>query len=178
MPVDSRDEHLGYGDDEFRRIAGNMWRMTRVEADTFEGEKLDEYLESVMRLARDAAESTEASHGATKAFHQQIIDYKDDRSSKWCYFIQGEGHELFCLLEDGEIGWSRHIIDAVIFDTEEKAKAKIEELGLIFCGVASRSGPPQPFLYTNPYLQPKEERIRLHSESHNDYARRLGLLYP
>ena len=93
------------------------------------------------------------------------------------YYVEQDNYFL-CILEDGQIGWSKHIIDAVDFETEEAATQKCHELGIFFFSVGWRSGPPQAFLYTNPYLQPKEKRIRLHTESHLDYLRRLGLAYP
>lgn len=88
------------------------------------------------------------------------------------YYIENEDREFLCL-EDGEIGWSKFIIDAADFTSEEEADAKIIELGLVFCGVGWRSDPPQDFLYNNP--EPKERRIRRDDESHLDYLHRLGL---
>lgn len=89
------------------------------------------------------------------------------------YYVEDE-LEFLCKLEDGSFGWSRHIIDAEDFSSEEEAEKRCKELGLFFYSIGWRSGPPQDFLYKNPYLQPKENRIRLSTESLSDYRRRLG----
>ncbi len=88
-------------------------------------------------------------------------------SDREYYYVTNEDGQHYLCLEGGEIGWSKHIIDAVDFESEEEAEEKIKELRLYFCGVGWRSGPPQDFLYTNPWIPPKHERIRMH-------AHRLG----
>jgi hypothetical protein len=73
------------------------------------------------------------------------------------FYVQNDKQEYLC--EGEEIGWSRFVIDATNYSSEEEANQAIKRLGLIFCGVGWRSGPPQEFLYkNNPYS--KEERIR------------------
>lgn len=93
------------------------------------------------------------------------------------YYVEVDS-EFLCKLPDGSTGYSKHIIDAEEFQSEEEASKRCQELGIFFYAIGWRSGPPQAFLYTNPYLPSKEKRIRLATESHEDYARRLGLLYP
>lgn len=94
------------------------------------------------------------------------------------YYVENDEREFLCKLDDGSIGWSIHIIDAEDFQSEEEAEKLCQELGILSRWIGWRSGPPQNFLYENPYLPPKEKRIRLATESHEDFARRLGLLHP
>lgn len=84
----------------------------------------------------------------------EVIEMSQDRE---CYYIS-VGNKYLCELEDG-IGWSRYIIDATSYGTEEEAEEAMKKHEVFFGGVSCRSGPPQDFLYRNPYLPPKEERI-------------------
>jgi hypothetical protein len=79
------------------------------------------------------------------------------------YYITNE-HEEFLIICDDQIYWSRHIIDASPFFNEEDAYETIKNLKLQQVVVDWRSGPPQEFLYKNPYLPPSEQRIRKDGE--------------
>jgi hypothetical protein len=79
----------------------------------------------------------------------------------------GTFDEFIHLCEDGTLEWSKHVIDADVFYGEKEAQDVanhiIEKFG-IFVGVSWRSDTPQPFLFTNPYLPPRDQRVRKHGE--------------
>lgn len=106
---------------------------------------------------------------------KQLLLFED----RFFEYIYIEVDDTFlCELQDGSLGWSKHIIDAKDFETAEEATKFANANEIWFFGLHFCSRPPAAFLYTNPYLPPKERRIRLHTESHLDYLRRLGLAYP
>lgn len=83
----------------------------------------------------------------------------------WIFYIENDNREFYSLDIDNQIAWSKYIIDAKAFDTEAEAYLVIKQHGLHFCTVGARSGPPQYFLYKQPGLPPKEQRLRYYDHT-------------